>query len=1088
MSDKKYWQSFAELNNKEEFQKRSSDEFKEELPFEDIDSKGWLDAKSPRRDFLKYLGFSTAAATIAAGCEMPVRKAIPYVNLPENITPGVAKYYATTYVQAGDVLPMVAKVRDGRPIKLEGNALSTLTQGGTSPRAQASVLDLYDSNRLTNPKRTNGGKFEEIPTYDQLDRAVTSALAGLGGAPVVLLTNTITSPSTKQIISEFLDKFPGSRHVQYDAVSYSAMLLANEATQGRRAIPSYRFDKAKVIVSLNADFLGTWLSPVEFARQYAAGRKINEANPGMSKHYQFESHLSMTGANADERYTHRPSEIGTVALALYAALGGQPSANITDVKLKAGIEKVAADLQKNRGAALVVSGSNDLNVQMVVNAINTSIGAVGSTIDWNAPVNYRQGIDKEMVDLVVQMNAGQVGALLISEANPVYEYFDSAAFQNGLKKVKLSVSFNDRMDETTLLCTYSVPTHHYLESWGDAEPKIGYTSFIQPTIFPLFKTRPFQTSLLKWAGNNTDYETYFRQYWLNKLGGQEAFNKALQDGVIEPNVAPAKNLAALVDRALTAAAADTGLANKPQTAQTATTNTTGSATFNSGGLAGAIAAITAGKKGGKDELVLYQKVSVLNGKQAGNPWLLELPDPITKATWGNYAMISAKKAEELGIDYTDPDYEYYPNKPVIEISVGNKKVQLPVLVIPGMNANTIAVAVGLGRAESLGKALSGVGVDVFPFARYNGTTVDYYTDVTVADQTLDVQKIAQTQIHGSYEGRTEVVKETTLATFLKHPKRYTEERTELTNDYAKKTGDYSKEATLYSHHVQAGHKWGMSIDMNSCIGCGACVVACNAENNIPVVGKSEVARYHDMHWLRIDRYFVSDDTNPDELKAVVFQPMLCQHCDNAPCENVCPVAATVHSTEGLNQMVYNRCIGTRYCANNCPYKVRRFNWADYTGADSFSDNQKFSGVGELDPVVHQMNDDLTRMVLNPDVTVRSRGVMEKCTFCVQRLQEGKLKAKIENRVLKGDEIQTACAQACPTSAIVFSNVNDKTSQVRQIRENNPGRLFYVIEQLHTLPNVNYLAKVRNTDELIETEETLGGHAAESEAPGVRSDH
>ncbi len=390
MSDKKYWQSFAELNNKEEFRKRSSDEFQEELPFEDIEGKGWIDAKSPRRDFLKYLGFSTAAATIAASCEMPVRKAIPYTNRPEEITPGVAKYYATTYVQDGDVLPMVAKVRDGRPIKLEGNTLSSLTQGGTSPRAQAAVLDLYDTNRLTNPKRNNGGKYEEIPAYDQLDRAVAGALAGVGG-PVVLLTSSITSPSTKQIITEFLQRFAGGRHVQFDAVSHSGMLLANEASQGRRAIPSYRFDKAKVIVSLDADFLGTWLSPVEFARQYSFGRKINEANPGMSKHYQFESHLSMTGACADERFTHRPSEIGTVALALYAALGGQASASIADAKLKAGIQKAAADLQKNRGAALVVSGSNDPNVQMVVNAINSSIGASGSTIDWSAPVNYRQG-------------------------------------------------------------------------------------------------------------------------------------------------------------------------------------------------------------------------------------------------------------------------------------------------------------------------------------------------------------------------------------------------------------------------------------------------------------------------------------------------------------------------------------------------------------------------------------------------------------------------------------------------------------------------------------------------------------------------
>ena len=1084
MSDKKYWQSFAELNNKEEFQKRSNDEFKEELPFEDLDGKGWLDAKSPRRDFLKYLGFSTAAATIAASCEMPVRKAVPYVNRPENVTPGVAKYYATTYVQDGDVLPIVAKVRDGRPIKIEGNALSSLTQGGTSPRAQASVLDLYDTNRLTNPKRNNAGKFEEIPTYDQLDRAVMTALAGVAGRPVVLLTSTITSPSTKQIISEFLTKYPGGRHVQYDAVSYSGMLLANEATQGRRAIPSYRFDKAKVIVSLGADFLGTWLSPVEFARQYSVGRKINEANPTMSKHYQFESFLSMTGACADERFTHRPSEAGAVALALYAALGGQASANIADAKLKAGIQKVAADLQKNRGAAVVVSGSNDPNVQMVVNAINSAIGANGSAIDWSAPVNYRQGIDKDMIDLVAQMNAGQIGALLIYGANPAYEFFDATGFVNGLKKVKVSVSFNEKMDETTSLCTFSVPTHHFLESWGDAEPKAGYTSFIQPTINPLFKTRPYQTSLLKWAGNNTDYDTYFRQYWMGKLGGQQGFDKAFQDGVIEPGSASTPIAAAPVMPATTATA-DTATT---QTAPTVTQTSVGAAPFNSGGLAGAIAAISAGKKGGKDELVLYQKVSLLSGKQAGNPWLLELPDPITRATWGNYAMISAAKAEELSIDYKGSDYEYYPNKPVIELAVGSKKVQLPALVIPGMNPNTIAVAVGFGRAESIGKAVSGVGVNVFPFARFNGTTIDNYTDVTVSEKTLDSQKIAQTQIHNSYEGRTEVVKETTLATFLKNPKRYTEERAELTADYAKKTGDYRKEATLYGDYLQPGAKWGMSIDMNTCIGCSACVVACHAENNVPVVGKKEVLRAHEMHWIRIDRYFVSDEKNPDDLKAVVFQPMLCQHCDNAPCENVCPVAATVHSSEGINQMAYNRCIGTRYCANNCPYKVRRFNWADYTGATSFGKGGAKSGVGVLDDVVHQMNDDLTRMVLNPDVVTRSRGVMEKCTFCIQRLQEGKLTAKLENRPLKGDEVQTACAQACPTSAIVFSNVHDTNSQVAQIRKNNPGRMFYVIEQLHTLPNVNYLAKVRNTDEIIETEETQGEHAAQSEAPGVPSEH
>lgn len=1077
--EKKYWQSFAELTDKEGFQNKNKDEFREELPFEDFDGKGLLDAKSPRRDFLKYLGFSTAAASLAA-CKQPVRKAIPYVNRPEEVTPGVAKYYATTFVTDTDILPIVAKVRDGRPIKIEGNLLCSYTLGGTSPRAQASVLDLYDTYRLTHPARKSGDKFQEVPTYDQLDRQITEALAGLGGRSVVLLTNTVVSPSTKQVISEFLGRYPGSRHVQYDAVSYAGMLLANEASFGRRVLPTYEFDKADVIVSLGADFLGTWVSPVEHARKYSLGRKINEANPKMSKHYQFESFMSMTGASADERFVHSPSEQGAVVLALYAALGGAVTAPaIADAKLKAGIAKVAADLQKSRGRAVVVCGSNDPNIQQVVNAINSAIGAVGTTVNFAQPNLTKQGIDKDMVDLIAQMNAGQVGALLIYGANPAYEYHDAQAFINGLKKVQLSVSFNEKMDETTELCNYSVPTHHYLESWGDAEPKAGYYAFLQPTIAPLFKTRPYQTSLLKWAGNDTDYDTYFRNFWQGRLGGTQAVDKALQDGVVESGSA-ARNLLAGVAA---------GLAADTTAAPAAPVATGGGAAFNGAGVGAAAAAIAAAKKAGKDELVIYQNVAMASGKQSGNPWLQELPDPITKATWGNYALISTDKAKELGIDYTSSDYEYYPDKPVIKLSVGNKEVSLPAMVIPGMHPSTIAIPVGYGRNAAYGKATEGVGKNVYPFARFNGTTVDYYTDVTVAGETFGKEKIAQTQIHNSYEGRTEVVKETTLATFVANPTMFSSFREELTKNYAKKTGDFRKEGTLYGDHVQPGPKWGMSIDLNTCIGCQACVAACHIENNVPVVGKSEVLRYHDMHWLRIDRYFVSDNENPNDVKAVVFQPMLCQHCDNAPCENVCPVAATVHSEEGINQMAYNRCIGTRYCANNCPYKVRRFNWADYTGADSFSNNQDQKLVGKLDPVVFQMNDELTRMVLNPDVTVRSRGVMEKCSFCVQRTQAGKLQAKLQNRPLGGDDVTSACAQACPTGAIIFGNANDETSSVAQSRKNNPGRLFYVIEQIHTLPNVNYLAKVRNTDEIVQTVRHTAGaeHQQQAETPGVNAD-
>ena len=1102
MSDKKIWQSFAELNNKEGFKKAQSDEFKEELPFEDLDGKGLLDAKTPRRDFLKYLGFSTAAATLAASCKMPVRKAIPYTNRPENVTPGVPKYYASTYVCDGEVVPVVVKVRDGRPIKIEGNELSSITTGGTSARVQASVLDLYDTYRLRFPQRKSGNGFSEIPTFEQLDQMVGNALAGTTGQ-VVLLTSTIVSPTTKDIIRQFLGRFPNGRHVQYDAVSYSGLIQGN----GGR-IPAYQFDKAKVIVSLGADFLGSWLSPVEFARQYSIGRKINESNPTMSKHYQFESYLSMTGSCADERFTHRPSETGLVALALYAALGGQAPAVQLPANLTQTVQKVAKDLLANRGAGLVVSGSNDPNVQTVVAAINGMLGASGNTIG-SGSLNYKQGLDADMVTLVNDMNAGNVGALLIYGANPAYTYFEKKKFEDGLKRVKLTVSFNEKLDETTELCQYIVPTHHYLESWGDAEPKTGYISFIQPTIYPLFKTRPFQTSLLKWSGDARDYETYFREYWTGRLGGELAFDQALQDGVIEPggvqrSVAAAGRDTTASNAPLTRATSSTIRPNQvaadslhqdspipqsnPQGAPVVTTNTTTTVTTNTNtpNLGGAIAAITAGKKGGKHEVVLYQKPTI-GTKHSDNPWLQEAPDPVTKVSWDNYAIISMKKAEELGVDYKDSDFEYYPDKPTFKFTVNGVEVELPVFVVPGMNADTIAIAVGYGRSSKLGKASEGVGKNVYQFARWNGTTVDYYNDVNISERTGS-HKLAQIQVHPHYEGRTEVVRETTLATFLKHPNEIKNWREDLHKDYAKKTGDFRKEATLYGDHLQPGPKWGMSVDMNSCIGCQACVVACHIENNVPIVGKSEVLRYHDMHWLRIDRYFVTEENNPDNLKAVVFQPMLCQHCDNAPCENVCPVVATMHSSEGINQMAYNRCIGTRYCANNCPYKVRRFNWSDYTGASTHGVLGPESGVGKLDEVVYQMNDELTRMVINPDVVTRSRGVMEKCTFCVQRTQAAKLEAKLQNRALQDGDVQTACQQACPTDAIVFGNANDASSKITKIRKESPQRSFYVLEQIHTLPNVTYLAKVRNTEEIIEKEHSDEATHAGEDQPAAPKQH
>ena len=1066
-NNKQYWQNFGDLTQSDRFKKSAEKEFQEELlPLEDLDDKGLMDIKTPRRDFLKYLGFSTAAAAIAASCEMPVRKAVPYLQRPDNVIMGVPNYYASTYVNGGDAISVVVKQRDGRPVKIEGNELSSITKGATSAQSQASVLDLYDPTRLRHPLQKAGNDFKEITSFENFDKIIAAAMAGIAGKPVVLLTSTIHSPSTLQLITEFLAKYPGSRHVQYDAVSYSGMLLANEASYGKKSLPQYRFDKATTIVSLGADFLGTWLNVTEYSKQYSQTKKINAGKPELSRHIHFESMMSMTGSNADDRYTHKPSETGAVALALLAKLGGAVTAPaFKNARLTKGIEQTAALLAANKGTSLVVSGSNDVSVQLIVNAINEAIGANGTTINWSNTLNTRKGIDTEMVTLAADMAAGSVGALLVYDCNPVYTYADNKKFAESLLKLPVSVSFNSTMDETTELCKYILPGNHWLESWGDTEAVSGYVSLLQPIINPLFKTRPFQTSLLNWSGaalvapvvvkdsvpkgyvqgtipEITDaYESYVKKYWATKLVSVNLWDKALQDGVIE----------------------------------TTGTAIVTSASYNAANIAAASAKIAA-VKSGEYEVFLYQKIGMGTGSQANNPWLQELPDPITKVTWDNYAMVAPSMAKSMfNFDVTNPNkkdadkYEVHPEKPVMKVTVNGKVLSLPVVIIPGLNANTIAIAVGYGRGnakaetavnlERIGRAAFGAGQNAYIFTGWDGTTFSYSSPATI-EKTGDLYALAQTQVHGFTEGRP-VIYETNLAAFKKNPEEVLaeprHERLLITPDG--KT-DYVKDATQYPDFEKPGIKWGMSIDLNTCTGCSACVVACNAENNVSVVGKIQVQRAHEMHWLRIDRYFTGDLENPD----VIFQPMLCQHCDNAPCENVCPVAATNHSSEGLNQMTYNRCIGTRYCANNCPYKVRRFNWLDYNGADSFADNQKALVGVDTNEVMYQMNDDLTRMVLNPDVTVRSRGVIEKCSFCVQRLQDSKLEAKKQQDPTLVRNVKVACAQACPANAISFGNVNDKQSDVYKIRNvEQVNRNFYVLEQLHVLPNVSYLAKVRNTD-------------------------
>jgi MoCo/4Fe-4S cofactor protein with predicted Tat translocation signal len=1013
---KTYWKGIEQLSNDPEFVKHADKEFPEFLP---INQNGEGEGSS-RRDFLKMMGFGIAAVSLAA-CEAPIRKAIPYVNKPMDVDPGVPNYYASTYINGGDYCSIVVKTREGRPIKIEGNKLSKITQGGTNAQVEASVLSMYDNERLRGPKAA--GKDADWATIDKEVITKLGSIAAQGGQ-IRIVSNTILSPTSKQVIEDFKAKYPNTKHVTYDAISAYGMAKANEDSFGVRAIPSYDFSKADVIVSFDADFLGTWISPIEFTKQYSKTRKLGEKKKKMSRHYQFESNLSLTGSNADYRTAIKPSEEGKAVAALYNAVAAKTGGSSVSGAGKFGnIDKAAADLVKASGKSIVVSGSNNPAIQTLVNGINSMLSNYGSTIDLSKPVNYRQGDDAAMEKLIADVKGGKISGVIFYNCNPVYNHKSGEELKAALGTVSLKISTSDRPDETANLVDYNAPDHHFLESWNDAEPMKGSFSLTQPTITPIFKTRQAQETLLTWAGVEEDYYTYLRNYWRRNVSFTGSFDtfwdKTLYSGVLD-------------------------VASESQS-------------FSFVGDVNGAAAAIAGIKGAELEIALYQKLGIGDGSQANNPWLQEMPDPVTKATWENYLTVSQSWASANGVTA----FEGKCN--MAELTVGNKTLTLPILIQPGQAPNTVGLALGYGRV-SAGKVANGRGVDAFPLLGAIAATVKVLEEK---------HQIAQTQTHQTYMGRETVIQESILSKYQKDPGagRYNPH----VATWKEESGVTSPgNLSLWSGHKYKNHHWGMVIDMNSCTGCSACHVACQSENNIAVVGREEVLNRRDMHWIRIDRYYSSDATPGDlegmekaaENPEVTFQPMMCQHCNNAPCETVCPVAATTHSTEGLNQMTYNRCIGTRYCANNCPYKVRRFNWFKY------HDNSQFEDINT------SMNNDLGKMVLNPDVTVRSRGVMEKCSLCVQRIQYGKLEAKKENRRPVDGDIEVACASACPADAILFGDMNDKDSRISKLlkikdtekadyiieKEIGEPRAYHVLEEIGVKPNVTYLTKIRNKEE------------------------
>ncbi|MAY84964.1 MAG: hypothetical protein CMP59_12615 [Flavobacteriales bacterium] len=1022
----KYWKGVEELNQTPDFKAAEKKEFAEYLPVEDfVGDKSLMEgSKTSRRDFLKYLGFGVTAASLAA-CETPVQRVIPHVVKTDKTNPGVANYYATAYNDGNDYADIVVKTREGRPIKIEGNKLSAFSGGGVNARINSSVLSLYDGQRLKAP-RIAGNEV----SWSAFDKDVEGKLQAAlnGGGKVRILTNSISSPSTLKLIANFQEKYPDAdiQHINYDAASFSGALSANEEAFGKRALPSYHLNKAKSIVSIGGDFLNTFPNSVMLAKQYAQGR--NPEKGWMSKHFQFESSMSLTGSNADVRVPIRPSEHAAVLLALYnhvAEVTGGSKVSSSSSAYEEKVKQAAQHLIANKGKSILFVGSNDRNMQLMAIAINQALGNYGKTIDKDLTINLKKGDDNKVKALVSELNSGTVDALIVDGVNPAYSLPSQLKFAEAMGKAKMSVVFANRANETTAAASHLAASNHYLESWNDDNPQVGTYSLTQPTITPLFDTRQMQDCLLKWMGEDKTYYDFIRENWIATSGMaagpafDEFWNTTLQNGTYKTDAAAA------------------AVESEPK----------------------AIDAVSVARSIGKQatgewEIEFYQKTGIGDGNQAHNPWLQELPDPISKITWDNYIAMNPTDAREMGFA---TEYGEQKDANTVNITINGQTFEnVPVIAQPGQARKSLSVAVGYG--QTIGKENEVIGFNVFPAMNYKGGEVANYTAEVKLEDADGKYQIATTQTHQTIMGRDSVVRETSFSTYQSGDKeKFNPEHTIATHK-----GEMSvNKVDLWASHpvAAAGHHWGMTIDLNSCIGCGSCVTSCTSENNVPVVGKDEVRRSREMHWIRIDRYFSSNPEDvenrnytemetPEDNPQVVHQPMMCQHCNHAPCETVCPVAATTHSNEGINQMTYNRCIGTRYCANNCPYKVRRFNWFSYQNLDKFA-------------ALNPSQDDLGRMVLNPDVTVRARGVMEKCSLCMQRIQDGKLTAKKEGRPVVDGDIETACSSACPTNAITFGDYNNKASKV--LERSKSDRAFRVIEEVGTQSNVYYQVKVRNTE-------------------------
>lgn len=940
-----------------------------------------------RRDFLKFLGFSTAVAALA-GCEGAVHKTIPYVIQPESIVAGEANYYATCIADGFDFASVLVKTREGRPIAVLRNP-EAKAGGAVNARILASVLSLYDEHRNPSPTLSQGGEL-----WQQLDTKAITALekAKTEGKQIVMLSQTLASPSSYALIELLKEKYPTFKLVEYDTISEEATLRAFEKRCGLRAMPDYDFSKAKLIVSFDADFLGDW-NGGGYEVGYAQGRIPSKAN-GMSRHIQLEANLSLTGANADERIALTPQQLKVALAQFYIFLTEYQTSHPENLsaEINEKLKAIADEVKKAGSDAVIVTGIDKDNAQELTFALNKILKSKAFIPE--TPILTRKGdVTWKFKPLLTDMNEGKVGVLFINNLNPLYSLPNAEAFAAGLKKVPFSVSFAMRADETAQQTTLWAPQPHYLESWGDVEFKYGHYGLMQPCIRPLFNTKQWQDCFLQWIGHKESYYDFIKAHWENHILKGFSWEQALHDGTFVDN-----------EKRFDFEQQEEERLSLFRTKESFTDIS--------------ISQLLISQSKTPFELSLYTSTALGDGQQANNPWLQELPDPIHRTTWDNFLTMHPTDAQTLGIENwhtADGALDGHQAK----ISANGKTIVAPVLITPAQAQGSVGLALGYGRKAGIQTEMQ-VGINAFLL--YKDHCKDQGVQIEKADGT---HQFACLQLQNELVGRKNILKEISLDTFLNSS-------VEVWNPQPNKT----KKAPTTPHHFK------LSIDLNACTGCAACVIACHAENNVPVVGKEEVRRSRDMHWLRIDRY----ESRENEQRCVGFQPVMCQHCNNAPCETVCPVIATAHGQQGQNQMAYNRCVGTRYCANNCPYKVRRFNWFQY------SENKQFN---------YNMNNEIGRMVLNPDVTVRSRGVMEKCSLCIQNTQAVILKAKREGRAVAPGEFNNvvACAAACNTGAMVFGDANEEGSKIAQLSASD--RMYQLLAELNTDPNVVYQVKVRN---------------------------